>query len=158
MEDLKAAGVSCACRLRFDRQAGHSSAPSRHGKRRLKTPKRVVILEDSPSIRERVTDAIAATGGCTVVGYSQSEFEAIALIDELAPDLVIADMQLHQGSGLGVLRHIRAQAREPRPTVVMLTNFSSDEFYERSMKAGADAFFDKTADYDRFLDFIGAIG
>ena len=88
--------------------------------------------------------------GLPVLGHQRQR------VDELEPDLVIADMQLHQGSGLGVLRHIRAQAREPRTTVVILTNFSSEDFHDRSMLAGADAFFDKTLEYDRFLDFLAA--
>ena len=122
----------------------------------MKSPKRVLILEDSPVMLVRLKEALAALPDCRVVGHSHSEFEAVGMLEELEPDLVIADMQLHQGSGLGVLRHIRAQAREPRTTVIILTNFSSEDFHDRSMLAGADAFFDKTLEYDRFLDFLAA--
>ena len=104
----------------------------------------------------RLKEALATLPDCQVVGHAHSEFEAVGMLDQLEPDLVIADMQLHQGSGLGVLRHIRAQAREPRTTVVILTNFSTEDFHDRSMLAGADAFFDKTLEFDRFLNFLAA--
>ncbi len=116
--------------------------------------KRVFIIEDSRLIRDRLTATIEAINGYAVVGYAESETEAIKLIDSLCPDLVVADIQLKQGSGLRVLRHVREHSYLPRPIVVMLTNYASTEYYDRSLAAGADAVFDKTSQYDEFLDFL----
>ena len=116
--------------------------------------KRVFIIEDSRLIRDRLTATIEAINGYAVVGYAESETEAITLIDRLCPDLVVADIQLKQGSGLRVLRHVREHAYLPRPIVVMLTNYASTEYYDKSLAEGADAVFDKTSQYDEFLDFL----
>ena len=123
----------------------------------MNSPKRVFIIEDSALIRERLTTVVNAMSGCTVVGHAESEAEAVASIDRLLPDLIVADIQLKEGSGLNVLRHIRRQDYAARPTVVMLTNHASSEYYDRSIDAGADAVFDKTSQYGRFLDFVGHV-
>ena len=115
--------------------------------------KRVFVVEDSPLIRERLVGAIEAMPCCTVVGTAEAEQEAIAGIVDSVPDLVIADIQLREGSGLKVLRDIRSRTAA-RPTVVMLTNHASKEYYDESIASGADAVFDKTRQLSAFLTFL----
>jgi DNA-binding NarL/FixJ family response regulator len=118
--------------------------------------KRVFVVEDSELIRERLISEINDMPCCLVVGSADTEGEAIRLVRKLRPDLVVSDIQLRDGSGLAVLRDIRAAAAY-QPTVLMLTNHASKEYRARSLAAGADAVFDKTAQYEDFLSYLAAI-
>ena len=73
---------------------------------------------------------------------------------ELHPDIVITDIQLKEGSGIDVVRKIRAQPYTPRPRIFVLTNYAFPEYKRQCTVAGADEFFDKSSEYDRFLSLM----
>ena len=123
-------------------------------KRVRSAPLRVFVVEDSELIRKRIVENVLAIGGFEIVGVAESEDEAVASIDELHPDVVITDIRLKAGNGIEVVRHVRAHPYEPRPRVFVLTNYAYPEYKHQCSVAGADDFFDKSSEYDRFLDLM----
>jgi DNA-binding NarL/FixJ family response regulator len=112
---------------------------------------RVFVVEDSALIRRRIIDNVQAMGGFDVVGFAESEEEAIEAIKKLHPDVVVTDIRLKEGNGIAVVRSIRADEAAPPPKIFVLTTFAYPEYQVQCSLAGADAFFDKSSEYDSFL-------
>lgn len=113
--------------------------------------RRVFVVEDSELIRTRLVDNIEALGNHSVVGYADSEDEAIDAIERTKPDVVITDIRLKKGNGIEIVRRIRAQTGESRPKLYVLTNYAYPEYKRQCSLLGADDFFDKSSEYDRLL-------
>jgi DNA-binding NarL/FixJ family response regulator len=64
---------------------------------------------------------------------------------------VVTDIRLKEGNGIAVVRNIRAYEMTPQPKIFVLTNFAYPEYQVQCSLAGADAFFDKSSEYDSFL-------
>jgi DNA-binding NarL/FixJ family response regulator len=119
---------------------------------------RVFVVEDSPIIRGRILDNLSALGYFEVVGYAESADEAVEGIRNLRPDVIITDIRLKEGNGIQVVRQVRADDVLPRPTVFVLTNYDYPEYRDQCSAAGADAFFDKSAEYDLLLSNLQRLG
>jgi DNA-binding NarL/FixJ family response regulator len=120
----------------------------------MNAPLRVFVVEDSELIRKRIIENVSTMGGFEVVGYAESADEAVKSISELRPDIVITDIQLKEGSGIDVVRKVRALPYVPRPRIFVLTNYAFPEYKRQCSVAGADEFFDKSSEYDRFLSLM----
>jgi two-component system OmpR family response regulator len=113
---------------------------------------RVFIVEDSPVIRERLTESLSSPGRIDVVGYAESEANAVAALQAGDWDAVILDLQLKEGNGLRVLKALRA-AREGK-LIIVLTNYAFPQYRARSEQLGADYFFDKSREYHRVREVL----
>jgi len=111
-------------------------------------PLRVYLVEDSPIIRERLTESLSAPGRIDVVGHADTEQAAVAALVGAEWDALVLDLQLKQGTGLGVLKAI-APTRPAGSKVIVLTNYAIPQFRDRSVALGADFFFDKSREYYR---------
>jgi DNA-binding NarL/FixJ family response regulator len=120
----------------------------------MDAPLRVFIVEDSELIRKRIIENVRSMGSFDVVGFAESEDEAVKAIAKLRPDIVITDIQLKEGSGIEVVRQVRAHPYAPRPRIYVLTNYAFPEYKAQCSVAGADEFFDKSSEYDRFLSLM----
>jgi DNA-binding NarL/FixJ family response regulator len=118
------------------------------------TPVRVFIVEDSPLIRKRIMDNLRSMGGFIVVGFAESEDDAVAAITETEPDVVVTDIRLKEGNGIEVVRQVRQASLASPPKIYVLSNYASPEYRHECELVGADAFFDKSGEYDRFLDTL----
>lgn len=106
----------------------------------------VFIVEDSEPMVERLKGVLAELPGIDVVGAASDAASAMDTIRRVAPDAVILDIRLKQGTGLDVLQAIR---REQIPsTVVMLTNYPYPQYRSWCLRAGADYFFDKATEFE----------
>jgi DNA-binding NarL/FixJ family response regulator len=117
---------------------------------------RVFVVEDSPLIRKRIIDALGKLGKFDVLGFAETEDEAIEAIAKTRPDVVITDIRLRSGSGIEVLRKVRAHAHDPAPKIYVLTNYAYPEYKRQCSLLGADDFFDKSSEYERFLTTLQA--
>jgi DNA-binding NarL/FixJ family response regulator len=110
------------------------------------------IVEDSAVIREDLIAALEELTAVTVVGSAADEQSAVQWLSDgqHAADLVIVDLFLQAGSGLGVLRAIGPR-RTPRTRWVVLSNFATPDMRRRCLELGADAVFDKSKDIDALM-------
>jgi len=111
------------------------------------------IVEDNPVIRDNLVETLVELLGIDVVGYSATEDAACTWLSEHPRDweLLVVDLFLLQGSGLGVLRECSFRGDKQR--VVVLSNYATPHVRARCMASGADAVFDKSTELDQFLSF-----
>jgi DNA-binding NarL/FixJ family response regulator len=116
-------------------------------------PVRVVLVEDSQIIRERLEEALAAPGMIEIVGRADSERAAIEALGTTDWDALVLDLRLKQGTGLGVLRAVR-DLRPPGATVIVLTNYALPRVRDATLALGADHFFDKMRESHRVREVL----
>jgi DNA-binding NarL/FixJ family response regulator len=103
----------------------------------------VLLVDDHDLIRDGLTGVFSAQPDMQVVGAAATVAEAIALYEQLAPEVVVTDLQLQDGTGLDVVRRVRRD--DPRAGLVVLTMHSGDDQIFAAMEAGASAFVGKDA-------------
>jgi len=113
---------------------------------------RVLVVDDSIMVRDRLVSLIGGLRGVTVVGMAADVPVGMAEARRLAPDAVVLDVRMPGGDGVMVLRDIKARA--PGTVVVVLTNYVGTVHRARCMAAGADYFLDKSADLDLLVDVL----
>ena len=115
---------------------------------------RVVIVEDSTIIRARLAETLSEIENLTIVGQADTESEALHLLSAGAWDAVILDLQLKEGTGLGVLKRLRNEGRPTHSKVIVFTNYAFPQYRDRSLSSGADYFFDKAREFHRVRDVL----
>jgi two-component system, OmpR family, response regulator len=120
-------------------------------------PVRVFLIEDSPSVRDRLIDFLVEPGEIEMVGFAETEADAIEQLKTRPIDVAIVDINLKQGTGFGVIDSIRAKRPEPPPTIVVLTNYAFPEFELACRQRGADYFFDKVTQFGAVKDLLRTI-
>jgi two-component system response regulator DevR len=113
---------------------------------------RLYCVEDCRELRLRISRELAQSGSVEIVGYADAASKATCEIRRLRPDVVLLDLQLVEGSGIEVLRALRTD--DDPPIIVVLTNHSDPVSRERSLKAGAQYFFDKSTEFDQLLAIL----
>jgi two-component system, NarL family, response regulator DevR len=113
---------------------------------------RVVIVDDSLIIRERLAEMVNNLEGVELIGEARNVSEAIDAINALQPEVVILDLQMPGGSGLDVLQNMKES--EDTPVIIMLTNYAFPGFRQRCLKAGADYFLDKSTEFDQIPELL----
>jgi DNA-binding NarL/FixJ family response regulator len=119
-------------------------------------PLRVLLIEDSPLIRERLAESLATPGRVEIVGQADSEQAAIGLLSAAPWDVMVLDLQLRHGTGLGVLRALTSR-RPPKAKVIVLTNYAFPQYRAKSLALGADFFFDKAREYHRVREVLDGL-
>lgn len=113
---------------------------------------KVVIVDDSVLVQERLTIMFAGLNGVEVVGTAQDAPEGTSVIRELNPDVVILDIKMPVGSGIDVLRDIKES--NPLIKVVILTNYPYEQYRRKCMDLGAEYFFDKSSEFERIPEIL----
>jgi DNA-binding NarL/FixJ family response regulator len=118
---------------------------------------RAYVVEENLVVRENLIAALEELAPLRVVG---SAADARAALDWLrdeaqACDLMIIDIVLHGGAGLGVLA--AARARRPGTAIVVLSNYATAPMRARCIARGADQVFDKSRDIDLFIGYCKAL-
>ena len=119
----------------------------------MSTPLKTFLVEDSPMIRENLIAALEELAPVEVVGTAEDENSAVDwLTGARSPcDLVIIDIFLKGGSGLGVLR--AAHELAPSMTLVVLSNYATPDMRRRCEALGATRVFDKSNEIDALIDY-----
>ena len=122
-------------------------------------PLRTYIVEDSPMIRENLIDTLEEMAQVAVVGTSDNEAGAVNWLASKAGqcDLVIVDIFLKTGSGMGVLKACSKASRRPHLKMVVLSNYATPEMQSRCLKLGADQVFDKSKDIEALLSYCNEL-
>ena len=103
----------------------------------------VLLVDDHDLIRDGLTGVFSAQPDMQVVGGAATVAEAIALYEQLSPQVIVTDLQLQDGTGLDVVRRVRRDNQ--RAGLVVLTMHSGDDQIFAAMEAGASAFVGKDA-------------
>jgi len=113
------------------------------------------VVEDNAVIRESLVAALEELAPVEVIGTAEDERSAVEWLgrDGDAPvcDLVIVDIFLKAGSGLGVLRAARDRHRPM--TMVVLSNYATSDMQRRCLDLGASRVFDKSGELDELIGY-----
>ncbi len=114
---------------------------------------KVLIADDSEAVREGLSEMISEVPGVKISGQAKDGQEAIRLIEETMPDVVVLDIRMPKGSGIDVLKYIR-NGLQPKPLVIVLTNYPYPRYRNKCLAMGADYFFDKSSDFEKAIDVL----
>ncbi len=115
---------------------------------------RVLLADDHPLFRDGITSLLAARN-YDVVGQAGNGAEAVQLVEELRPDLVLMDIRMPGVNGLDATRLI--QTAYPEIKIVILTVSEEDEDLFEAIKCGADGYIQKSLDSDQFFNLLDGV-
>lgn len=115
----------------------------------------VFIVDDSPSMRVRLSELLDEIDGVDVVGEAGTPSDAISGILRIHPRYVLLDYQLEGGTGLDVLRAVHPQ--DPGVVFIVLTNHATPQYRHACLEAGARHFLDKSSEFGRIKDVIAGL-
>lgn len=94
----------------------------------------IVLVDDHPVVRDGLAGLIAGQDDLSLVGAAAGGHEALAMIDRLAPDLVITDLRMQAGDGVELITELRR--RNTHIPVLVLTTYGTDEDLRPALAAG----------------------
>ena len=115
----------------------------------------VAIVDDSLPLQKRLAALIPQDGSAEVIAFASTVFDAIQLVWDRSPDVVVLDFQLQEGTALDVLEGI--QDKLPRPLVIVLTNYPEPIYRSKCLEAGAFRFLDKSTEFNQLTETIRGI-
>lgn len=118
-------------------------------------PVRVVLADDQPLIRSGLRVLIADHPDLDVVGEAGTGAQAVQLVRELRPDVVVMDIRMPGMDGIEATGLITAGAGSAR--VVVLTTFDDDEYVYAALRAGASGFLIKDMALEGILSAIRVV-
>ena len=101
---------------------------------------RVVIADDQALVRAGFSVLVNSAEDLEVVGEAADGEQAIAVVRDTSPDVVLMDIRMPVMDGLQATEAITASDRDPPIRVLVLTTFDLDEYVFRALKAGASGF------------------
>lgn len=107
-------------------------------------PVRVVLADDQAVVREGLVTLLGLLPGIEVVGAAADGDEALRLIREQRPDVLLVDLKMPNRDGVSTTSAVRADF--PDTEVVVLTTYADDESLLAALRAGARGFLTKDAD------------
>jgi len=115
------------------------------------TQLRAFIVEDSQVIRENLVAALEEMAPIDVIGTAEDEATAVNWLvrPENRCDLVVVDIFLKSGSGLGVLKAAAPLIEAPK--LVVLSNYATPDMRRKCLELGADRVFDKSNEIDALI-------
>jgi len=116
---------------------------------------RTIIAEDNKIFRKTLNNFLAGESNFEIVAEVDSGINAVAVVEEKSPDLVIMDIRMPGGDGLSATRKIKKF--NPNIKVVMLTLWDEKQLRDEADKSGADAYVIKNQLYDNLIPTIQGI-
>ena len=105
---------------------------------------RVLIADDHPIVREGLAAIFRTQKDIKVVAQGTNGEEALELCDEHSPDILLIDLRMPKKDGLQVITELAAR-RTPKPRIIVMTTYESEEDIRRALKAGAKGYLVKGA-------------
>jgi two-component system response regulator DctR len=103
---------------------------------------RIVLVDDSPIIRDYLQTTLTRIKGCTVAGMAADGIEAVKVIRELRPHVVVLDIAMPHRNGIDVLREIRQE--DSSMVIIMFTADPSVMLEDICLKEGANYYLSKS--------------
>ena len=103
---------------------------------------RIVIVDDHAMVRRGIGDILDHDDGIEVVGEAADGMEALKMVGQLKPDVVILDIRLPSVSGIEVTRQLKQ--RFPSVRVLCISSYDDEGNLAQALQAGADGFALKT--------------
>ena len=113
---------------------------------------RVMVVDDHPVMRSGLKDVLEASGRFEVVGEAEDGEQAVAIVEELAPDVIVMDVIMPRKDGVDACREI--MERLPDAKVLMLTASTEEDAVIESVAAGATGYLQKYSRPEELLQTV----
>ena len=115
---------------------------------------RILLVDDHDVLRAGTRQVFETYPDMVVVGEASDGNTALAVVDELAPDVVLIDLRLPDRDGIDVARQLKAS--HPAIQIVVLSAFSDDEFVRAALEAGVTGYLLKTMPRHELVNAVRA--
>lgn len=109
----------------------------------------ILLIDDHPMLRNGVKQLIHTVNHFEIVGETGSGIEGIKLAEELDPDIILLDINIHDVNGLDILRALRETNISSR--IIMFTVSNAKEDIITALKMGADGYLLKDMEPEDFI-------
>ena len=116
-------------------------------------PIRVVLADDERMVRTALRAILSAEPDLEVVGEAATGAEAVSVVRQVRPDVVLMDVRMPETDGIRATEQILATLDEP-PRIVVVTTFGNDSYVYDALRAGAAGFLLKRADADALVQAV----
>jgi len=116
---------------------------------------RVLIVDDHAVVRTGLTQLLATSDELELVGAARDGEEALSIVEDLRPDVILMDISMPRLDGIAATRRILE--RLPETHVLVLTSFSDQSRIVEAIQAGAEGYLLKHAEPDQILAGIRAV-
>ncbi len=116
---------------------------------------RILIVDDHDIVRQGIAALLERQPGYDVVAQAGTAADAMAAVDRFAPDLIILDVGLPDGSGIETCREIKA--RRPETRVVILTGSADEDTVLTAVVAGANGYLLKSSGVREVMHAIDVV-
>ncbi|MEV4667416.1 response regulator transcription factor [Microbacterium sp. LWO12-1.2] len=116
----------------------------------------VLVVDDQPLVRQAVRD-ILTDGGIRVVGEASNGREAVRMVTDHAPDVVLMDIRMPELDGIAATETICSEHRDGEVRVLILTTFEEDDYVVAALRAGASGFIGKGAEPEEIVHAVRTI-
>jgi DNA-binding NarL/FixJ family response regulator len=116
---------------------------------------RLFLVDDHPLVRDGLRARLSSLPEIEIVGEADGAAEALPLIEESKPDLVLADVGMKDINGIELAA--RLQERQPKVRVVMLSMYDNPEYVQQALQAGARGYVLKDAPASEIVAAIDAV-
>ncbi len=117
----------------------------------------VVIVDDQPLVRSGYKTILGAYSDIEVVGEATNGQEAISLVSEHHPSVVLMDIRMQTMNGIEATKRITSDPENSSTRVLVMTTFDLDEYVFEALRAGAGGFLLKDAEPEEIAEAIRTV-
>jgi two-component system, response regulator, stage 0 sporulation protein A len=114
----------------------------------------VIIADDNKEFCYLLKDYLQRQDNIVVAGIAHNGIDAVNLIEDIRPDMIIIDIIMPHLDGLGILEKLNSSNINPVPIIVMLSALGMDKITQRALSLGADYYIMKPFDMEEFIKRI----
>ncbi len=115
----------------------------------------IVVVDDHPVLRDGLSAVLSTQPDFRVIGEAESGVEAVGIIVELRPDVVMLDLEMPEMDGVETLKRLREH--NPDIRVIVFTAFDTDERILAAVQAGAQGYLRKGAPRDQIFEAVRVV-
>ena len=115
----------------------------------------ILIIDDHPIVREGIRRLIEKEPSLEVCGEAEDAREALALIEQKRPDLILLDLSLKRSSGFDLILEVKKRREDVR--ILVLSIYNEEVYAERVLRAGASGYVMKQEAPKKIISAIWAV-
>ena len=114
---------------------------------------RILVADDHPVVREGLVAIFRSEKDIEIIAEATDGAQACELYDQYQPDILMLDLRMPEKDGLQVVTELMTN-RRPRPRIIVMTTYETEEDVRRALQAGAKGFLVKGALPEQILETV----